>query len=176
MQLPFADARVRRRRLPVRRDVLPRQGAGVRRSAARAAAGRPLHVQRLGPDRGERIRRRRDDRARARCSRTIRRASWRARRTATTTARRSRAISRPAASPHAPRIDDRRRAQPRGVGARIPAIAYCQGTPLRNEIEARDAAGARARRPRPAAAAIAERFGSGPVDGKIQAHVVEVGR
>jgi SAM-dependent methyltransferase len=58
----------------------------------------------------------------------------------------------------------------RAVSALEPAIGYCEGTPLRSEIEARapdrlgEATGA-------AAAAIAARFGAGPVDGKIQAHV-----
>jgi hypothetical protein len=55
------------------------------------------------------------------------------------------------------------------------AIAYCQGTPLRNEIEAQgtpDLAEATAL----AAAAIGRQFGSGPVDGKIQAHVIAVAR
>ena len=55
---------------------------------------------------------------------------------------------------------------------RHPAVAYCQGTPLRNEIEARgvplDEATAIA------AAEIARRFGSGAVDGAIQAHVISV--
>jgi SAM-dependent methyltransferase len=54
-----------------------------------------------------------------------------------------------------------------------PAIAYCQGTPLRNEIEARDASRL-AEATEATAAAIAERFGSGAVDAKIQAHVVRV--
>ena len=59
--------------------------------------------------------------------------------------------------------------------ARIPAIAFCQGTPLRNEIEARDPA--RLDEATDAAtAAIARRFGSGPVDGRIQAIVVAVER
>lgn len=52
-----------------------------------------------------------------------------------------------------------------------PAVAYCEGTPLRNEIEALDAA----RLPdatRLAADAIRKRFGAGPVDGKIQAHLI----
>ncbi|MFC5576747.1 class I SAM-dependent methyltransferase [Lysobacter niabensis] len=54
---------------------------------------------------------------------------------------------------------------------RIPAIAYCEGTPLRNEIEARDAA--RLTQATDAAqAALARRFGSGAIEGKIQAHVV----
>ena len=56
---------------------------------------------------------------------------------------------------------------------RIPAIAYCQGTPLRNEIEARDASRL-GEATDIAAEAIARRFGPGPVDGKIQAHVVSV--
>jgi SAM-dependent methyltransferase len=54
---------------------------------------------------------------------------------------------------------------------REPAIGYCQGTPLRNEIEARDpsrlAAATEA-----GTARISARFGNGPVDGKIQAHVI----
>lgn len=55
----------------------------------------------------------------------------------------------------------------------IPAIAYCQGTPLRNEIEARDASRL-VEATNVAAAAIGERFGCGAVDGKIQAHVVSI--
>ena len=50
-----------------------------------------------------------------------------------------------------------------------PAIAYCQGSPLRSEIDAR---GSLEEATRAAARAIEERFGPGPVDGKIQAHVV----
>jgi ubiquinone/menaquinone biosynthesis C-methylase UbiE len=53
---------------------------------------------------------------------------------------------------------------------RHPAIAYCQGTPLRNEIEARDASLLDHVTER-AAQAIAARFGDGRVTGKIQAHV-----
>lgn len=59
--------------------------------------------------------------------------------------------------------------------SRIPAIAYCQGTPLRNEIEARDASRLDEATDI-AAAAIAQRFGRGAVDGKIQAHIVTIGR
>lgn len=55
--------------------------------------------------------------------------------------------------------------------ARDVAIAYCQGTPLRNEIEARDAARLEEATNR-AAAAVAQRFGSGAVDGRIRAIVV----
>ena len=62
-------------------------------------------------------------------------------------------------------------ARSRATSARVPAIAYCQGTPLRNEIEARSDA-AMAEATSACARAIAERFGAGPVDGKIQAHIV----
>jgi SAM-dependent methyltransferase len=59
----------------------------------------------------------------------------------------------------------------RAESPRVPAIAYCQGTPLRNEIEARDAS--RLEQATDAVAeAIARRFGSRVVEGKIQAHVV----
>ena len=53
------------------------------------------------------------------------------------------------------------------------AIAYCQGTPLRNEIESRNAARL-SEATVAAASAIAGRFGPGPIDGKIQALVVAV--
>jgi hypothetical protein len=53
---------------------------------------------------------------------------------------------------------------------RDPAIGYCQGTPLRNEIEARDA-NRLAEATEAAASRISARFGNGPVDGMIQAHV-----
>jgi SAM-dependent methyltransferase len=59
----------------------------------------------------------------------------------------------------------------RAPSARHAAIAYCQGTPLRNEIEARDASLLQLATDR-AAAAIASRHGEGPVAGKIQAHVI----
>lgn len=51
------------------------------------------------------------------------------------------------------------------------AIAYCQGTPLRNEIEARDASRLE-EATRAAADLLARRFGSGPIEGRIRAHVV----
>ena len=65
-------------------------------------------------------------------------------------------------------------ARSRAASAREPAIAYCQGTPLRNEIEARaKAPGADlAAATSACAAAIAERFGSSGIDAKIQAHIV----
>jgi len=64
-------------------------------------------------------------------------------------------------------------ARSRANSPRVPAIAYCQGTPLRNEIEARDATRL-AEATDVATAAIGERFGKGAVDGKIQAQVVSV--
>lgn len=66
-------------------------------------------------------------------------------------------------------------ARSRAATCRIPAIAYCEGTPLRNEIEARDPSGLAAAT-ESAAAAVAERFGAVNVDGKIQAHIVTVER
>jgi hypothetical protein len=50
-------------------------------------------------------------------------------------------------------------------------VAYCQGTPLRNEIETRSADGL-ADATRACAQALEARFGSGAVDGQIQALVV----
>ncbi len=55
--------------------------------------------------------------------------------------------------------------------AREAATAYCHGTPLRNEIEARDASLLQLATDR-ATEAIAKRHGNGPVAGKIQAHVI----
>jgi ubiquinone/menaquinone biosynthesis C-methylase UbiE len=66
-------------------------------------------------------------------------------------------------------------ARSHAASPRIPAIAYCQGTPLRNEIEARDKSRL-ADATDVAAQAISQRFGPGPVDGKIQAHVVAIER
>ena len=59
----------------------------------------------------------------------------------------------------------------RAASARRAAIAYCQGTPLRNEIESRDAAGL-GRATDHSERALVRRFGSGAVDGRIQAHVI----
>ena len=64
-------------------------------------------------------------------------------------------------------------ARSRAVSPRVPAVAYCQGTPLRNEIEARDASRL-GEATDLAAEAIAQRFGPGIVDGKIQAHVIAI--
>jgi SAM-dependent methyltransferase len=64
-------------------------------------------------------------------------------------------------------------ARSRAASPRVPAIAYCQGTPLRNEIEARDASRL-GEATDIAADAIGKRFGRGAVDGKIQAHIVAI--
>lgn len=66
---------------------------------------------------------------------------------------------------------DRREKVSRAPSARHVATAYCQGTPLRNEIEARDASKLELATDR-ATDAIASRHGEGPVAGKIQAHVI----
>lgn len=63
----------------------------------------------------------------------------------------------------------------RAESAEFAAIGYSQGTPLRGEIEARDASRLQ-EATKAGAAAIARRFGSGPVDGKLQAHVVTARR
>lgn len=59
--------------------------------------------------------------------------------------------------------------QSRASSPRIPAVAYCQGTPLRGEIETRGKLDAATDY---AAAAIADRHGSDEVAAKIQAHVI----
>ena len=61
--------------------------------------------------------------------------------------------------------------QSRASSPRHPAVAYCQGTPLRNEIESRDAARLEVAT-NYAASRIANRHGSGEVAAKIQAHVI----
>lgn len=66
-------------------------------------------------------------------------------------------------------------ARSRSLSARDAAVAFCQGTPLRNEIEARDPV-ALEKATAVAAQAIADRLGPGPVDGRIQAHVVTAHR
>jgi SAM-dependent methyltransferase len=66
-------------------------------------------------------------------------------------------------------------ARSRAASPRIPAVAICQGTPLRNEIEARDA-GRLGEATDAAEAAVARRFGTGAIEGKLQARVVVVER
>jgi SAM-dependent methyltransferase len=73
-----------------------------------------------------------------------------------------------------PRIDTVAR-RSRAASSRITAIAYCQGTPSRNEIEARDASRLD-EATQVAAETVARRFGDDTVDGKIQAHVVSMER
>ena len=62
-------------------------------------------------------------------------------------------------------------AQSRASSPHHPAIAYCKGTPLRNEIEARDVGKLDAATDH-AASVIANRHGKGKVAAKIQAHVI----
>jgi len=61
-------------------------------------------------------------------------------------------------------------AQSRAPSPRYVALAYCQGTPLRNEIEARGDLEAATDH---AASALASRHGSGEISAKIQAHVIQ---
>jgi ubiquinone/menaquinone biosynthesis C-methylase UbiE len=68
-------------------------------------------------------------------------------------------------------VIETRAEQSRASSPRHPAVAYCQGTPLRNEIEARDAARLEEATDY-AASRISDRHGAGQVAAKIQAHVV----
>jgi ubiquinone/menaquinone biosynthesis C-methylase UbiE len=68
-------------------------------------------------------------------------------------------------------VIETRAEQSRASSPRHPALAYCQGTPLRNEIEARDAGKLEAATDY-AASWIADRHGSGVVAARIQAHVI----
>jgi hypothetical protein len=52
-----------------------------------------------------------------------------------------------------------------------PAIGFCQGTPLRNELEARDPARLEDVT-KQAARAVADRYGSGAIEGRIRALVI----
>ncbi|MDX8480498.1 class I SAM-dependent methyltransferase [Mesorhizobium sp. VK24D] len=61
--------------------------------------------------------------------------------------------------------------QSRAPSPRFPAVAYCQGTLLRNEIEAREAGKLQAATDY-AASVLADRHGRGEVAAKIQAHVI----
>jgi SAM-dependent methyltransferase len=59
----------------------------------------------------------------------------------------------------------------RAVSPSDPAIGFCRGTPLRHEIEARDAS--RIDEVTDVVTqAVAQRFGDGQIDGKIQAHII----
>jgi hypothetical protein len=70
----------------------------------------------------------------------------------------------------APMIETRAE-QSRASSPRLPAVAYCQGTFLRNEIEARDA-GKLESATDYVASPIADRHGRGEIAAKIQAHVI----
>ena len=59
----------------------------------------------------------------------------------------------------------------RAPSPRHPAIGFCQGTPLRAEIEARDP-GRLDEITDAAARAIAADFGEGAIEGTMQAHVI----
>jgi ubiquinone/menaquinone biosynthesis C-methylase UbiE len=62
-------------------------------------------------------------------------------------------------------------ARSRAPSARVPAVAYCQGTPLKNEIEARGTSRMEEATAN-AAKVLAHRFGNGAVDGRIRAFVI----
>ena len=68
-------------------------------------------------------------------------------------------------------VIETRAEQSRASSPRVPAVAYCQGTVLRSEIQAREAGKLDAATDY-AASAIAHRHGSGEVSAKIQAHVI----
>jgi ubiquinone/menaquinone biosynthesis C-methylase UbiE len=63
----------------------------------------------------------------------------------------------------------------KAASPRDPAVAYCQGTPLRNEIAARDASGLEEATQK-AAEALARRFGTGAIEGRIRAFVITATR
>lgn len=63
-------------------------------------------------------------------------------------------------------VNDRSKAS----SPRDPAVAYCQGTPLRNEIELRDASRLEEATEK-AAEALTYRFGNGAIEGRIRAFV-----
>ena len=86
---------------------------------------------------------------------------------AVTTALRNGGFSKP------PRVETKA-ARGRTGSARTAAIAYCQGTPLRSDLEARGLSPEAATEA--AAAALAARFGHGSIDSKIQAHVFTIER
>jgi hypothetical protein len=68
-------------------------------------------------------------------------------------------------------IIETRAEQSRASSPRLPAVAYCQGTLLRSEIEARETGKLEAATDY-VASAIADKHGRGEVAAKIQAHVI----
>ena len=101
--------------------------------------------------------------------RPTRRASWRGRRTAITTRRRSGA-NWPQAGFERVAIETVT-LPGRAASHRDPAIGFCQGTPMRAEIEALSPQGLAAAT-EAAAAALAAEFGSGPIEAPTQALIV----
>lgn len=63
----------------------------------------------------------------------------------------------------------------RAASYRDPVLGFCQGSPLRNEIEARDPHRL-AEATEAAAAAVAARFGTGAIDARMSAHLIEASR
>jgi hypothetical protein len=59
----------------------------------------------------------------------------------------------------------------RAESAQAVVIAYCQGSPLKLEIEDRGAPGLEAAMAK-ATEAVVRRFGPGPIEGKIRAYIV----
>ncbi|HUH95367.1 MAG TPA: class I SAM-dependent methyltransferase [Casimicrobiaceae bacterium] len=74
-----------------------------------------------------------------------------------------------AAAPEVVTLTERSRAD----SPRIPALAFCQGTPLRNEIAARDA-GRLAEATDAAEREVGRRCGTGAVEAGMRAHVLTV--
>jgi SAM-dependent methyltransferase len=74
-----------------------------------------------------------------------------------------------------PKVDAQTVAKHTQASARDAAFGLCQGSPLRNEIEARDPKGLD-KATEAAARAIAARFGEGPIDNRMQAIVFEAVR
>jgi hypothetical protein len=66
-------------------------------------------------------------------------------------------------------------ARSKAASPRDPAVTYCQGTPLRNEIESRDASRLE-EATKAAAEALARRFGEGAIEGRIRAFVIAAAR
>ena len=66
-------------------------------------------------------------------------------------------------------------ARSKAASPRDPAVAYCQGTPWRNEIEARGASRLEEATDR-ATEAMARNYGKGAVDGRIRAFVITAAR
>ena len=64
-------------------------------------------------------------------------------------------------------------ARSRAAAPSIPAVAYCQGTPTRGEIEQRQPGGLAAATAA-CTAAVSARFGAAAVDGRIQAHIIAI--